>query len=52
MELLNEDALFRSSHLDLFCKKGVLRNFAEFTGKYLHQSRYFKKGLRPATLLK
>ena len=36
----------------MFCKKGVLRNFAEFTGKYLYQSRYFKKGLRPAPLLK
>ena len=27
-------------------RKGVLRNFAKFTGKHLHQS------LRPATLLK
>ena len=38
----------------MFCKKGVLRNFAKFTGKYLCQSLFFNKvaGLRPATLLK
>ena len=35
-------------------KKGVLRNFAKFTGKHLCQSLFFNKvaGLRPATLLK
>ena len=35
-------------------KKGVLRNFAEFTGKHLCQSLFLNKvpGLRPATLLK
>ena len=35
-------------------KKGVLRNFAKFTGKHLCQSLFFDKiaGLRPATLLK
>ena len=27
----------RSSHFDLFCKIGVLRNFAKFTGKHLCQ---------------
>ena len=37
---------FRSSHPEVFCRKGVLRNFAKFTEKYLRQS------LRPATLLK
>ena len=26
---------FRSSRPDVFCKKGVLRNFAKFTGKHL-----------------
>ena len=33
----------------VFCKKGVLRNFAKFTGKYLSQSFFFNKvaGLRP-----
>ena len=36
------------------CKKGVLRNFAKFTGKYLCQSLFFNKvaGLRSATLFK
>ena len=35
-------------------KKGVLKNFAKFTGKPLCQSLFFDKiaGLRPATLLK
>ena len=34
--------------------KGVLRNFAKFTGKHLCQCRFFSKvaGRRPATLLK
>ena len=33
----------------MFCKKGVLRNFAKFTGKQLWQSFFFNKvaGLRP-----
>ena len=35
--------------LEVFCKKGVLRNFAKFTGKYLCESLFFN---RPATLLK
>ena len=35
-------------------KKGVLRNFTKFSGKYLCQSLFFDKiaGLRPATLSK
>ena len=35
----------------VFCKKGVLRNFVEFTGKHLF---FFNKvvNLRPATLFK
>ena len=50
----NEIYLFRSSRPEAFCKKGVLRNFAKFTGKHLHQSLFFNKAahLRPATLLK
>ena len=46
--------LDRSSHPEVFCKKGVHKNFAKFTGKYLRQSPYFNKiaGLRPATSLK
>ena len=44
----------RSSHPEVFCKKGVLRNFAKFTGKHPCQGLFFNKvaGLRPATLLK
>ena len=48
---------FRSSHRRCsVCtvKKGVLRNFAKFTGKHLCQSLFLNKvaGLTPATLLK
>ena len=34
----------RSSRPEVFCKKGVLRNFAKFTGKqYLYQGLFFNK---------
>ena len=38
----------------MFCKKGVLKNFAKFTGKHLCQSLFFNKvaSLRPTTLSK
>ena len=38
----------------VFYKKGVLKNFAKFTGKHLCQGLFSNKvgGLRPATLLK
>ena len=44
----------RSSHQRCSLRKGVLRNFAKFTGKHLRQSLFFNKvaGLGPATLLK
>ena len=35
--------LFRSSRPGVFCKKGVLRNFAKFTGKHLCQRLFFNK---------
>ena len=43
-----------SSRPEVFCKKGILRNFAKFTGKHLCQSLFFNlvTGVRPATLLK
>ena len=46
--------VFRSSRLEVFCKKGAVRNFAKYTGKHLCQSLFFNKalGLRPVTLLK
>ena len=45
--------LFRSSFPEVFCKKGVLKSFANFTGKHLCQSLFLNKvaGLRPTTLL-
>ena len=44
----------RSSRPEVFCKEGVLKNFANFTGKHLCQSLFFNEnaGLSPATLLK
>ena len=38
----------------MLCKKGILRNFAKFTGKHLCQSLFLNKvaGLRLATLFK
>ena len=46
--------MFRSSHRRFYIKKGVLRNFAKFTGKHLCQRHFLNKvaDLRPATLLK
>ena len=46
--------IYRSSRPEVFCKNGVLRNFAKLTGKYLCQNLSFNKvaGLRPVTLLK
>ena len=33
----------RSSRSEVFCKKGVLKNFTKFTGKHLCQSLFFNK---------
>ena len=38
-----EYGIYRSSRPEVFCKKGVLRNFAKFTGKHLCQSLFFIK---------
>ena len=44
---------FRSSRPEVFCMKGVHRNFAKFTEKRLCQSLFFNKVASwPATLLK
>ena len=47
-------SLPKSSRTQMFFKKGVLRNFATFTGKYLSWSLFLIKlqGLEPATLFK
>ena len=36
-------ARYRSSSPEMFCKKGVLRNFEKFTGKHLCESLFFNK---------
>ena len=33
----------RSSLLEVFCKKGVFKNFAKFTGKHMCRSLFFNK---------
>ena len=38
---LCEKITFRSSHLRCFAKKGDLKNFPKFTGKYLYQNLFF-----------
>ena len=45
----NEVGSYRSSHPEVFFKKGILKNFAKFTGKRLCYSLFFDKvaGLRP-----
>ena len=45
------NSMFRSSRPEVFCKKGVLENFAEFIGKHLCQSLFFNKvaGLQKET---
>ena len=44
----------RSNYAKVFSEKGVLKNFAKFTGKHLCWSLFFNKvpSLRSATLLK
>ena len=46
--------IFKSSPPEVFCKKGVLRSFAKFTGNTCARISFFNRfvGLRPATLLK
>ena len=39
----DSDSCFRNSRPEVFCKKGVLRNFAKLTGKHLCQSLFFIK---------
>ena len=36
--------ILRGSRLEVFCKKGVLKGFAKFTGKHLcHRFNFIKK---------
>ena len=46
-------SIFRSSHPEVFCKKGVLKNFTKFKGNHVCQRLFFRvSDLRPATFLK
>ena len=38
-----KEKTFRRSRPEVFCKKGVPRNFVKFTGKHLCQSFFFNK---------
>ena len=40
----------RTSCLEVFCKKGVYRNFTKFTGKHLCQSLFFNKELQTSAI--
>ena len=53
-QCLKHNPLLRCSHPDVFCKKGILRNFAKFTEKHLCLRVSFlnKVARRLATLLK
>ena len=42
-ETSNKLRLIRSRHRRCSVRKGVLRNFAKFTGKQLYQSLFFNK---------
>ena len=48
MCLLRKKKNYRSSRLEVFFKKGYLKNFAKLTGKHLSQSLFCNKvaGLR------
>ena len=42
-KIKKHNQLYRSSHQRCSLRKGVLRNFAKFTGKHLCQSLFFNK---------
>ena len=46
-----DDSILRSSRPDVFCEKGVLRNFAKFTGKRLCQGLFLNKGVGTGVFL-
>ena len=48
------ESISRSSRPQVFCKKGVFRNFAKLTGNHLCQSLFFNTdaALGPTILLK
>ena len=42
-KIINTISSLRSSRSEVFCKKGVLRNFTNFTEKHLCQGLFFNK---------
>ena len=48
-KLINRKSNYRSSCPEVFCKKGVIRNFAKFPGKHLCQSLFFLTKLQTDT---
>ena len=51
---LSNNFFFRNRRLEVFCQKGVFKDFAKFTGKHLYWSFFLIKSeaWSPATLLK
>ena len=51
---VEQSRAFKSSRPEVFCKKGVLKNFVKFTEKHLCWSLFFNKvtGLRTESLFK
>ena len=49
---LSDPSEVKSSRPEVFCRKGVLRNFAKFTGKHLCQSLFLNKVAGLRTLFK
>ena len=47
--LFTQRMMQRRSHREMFCKKGVLKNFTKFTGKDLCWSLFFNKVSSPRT---
>ena len=43
MIVLKDNYVVTTAPSEVFCQKGVLRNFAKFTGKHLCQSLFFTK---------
>ena len=43
LDFFKEHLKNRSSRPEVFCKKGILRNFTKFTGNHLYQSLFLNK---------
>ena len=52
IQVINLLIFLKSRRPEVFCKKGVLRNFAKFTGKHLYQSLFFDKVTEACNFIK